>query len=66
MAIRLTNKLNIEPFNCFIQLSNASKNIEVCEKLREELAPKKVNLSDEPRIAGALGACPTLLDTIDG
>jgi hypothetical protein len=32
----------------------------VCEKLREELAPKKVNLTDEPQIAGALGACPTL------
>ena len=32
------------------------KNIGVCEKLREELAPKKVNLPDEPQIAGALGA----------
>ncbi len=32
------------------------KNIGVCEKLMEELAPKKVNLPDEPQIAGALGA----------
>ncbi len=32
------------------------KNIGICEKLREELAPKKVNLPDEPQIAGALGA----------
>jgi len=32
------------------------KNIGVCEKLREELAPKKVNLPDEPQIAGALSA----------
>ncbi len=31
------------------------KNIGVCEKLREELAPKKVNLPDEPQIAGVLG-----------
>ncbi len=28
----------------------------VCEKLMEELAPKKVNLPDELQIAGALGA----------
>ena len=35
------------------------KNIGVCEKLREELAPKKVNLPDEPQIAGALGAAIT-------
>ncbi len=28
----------------------------VCEKLREELALKKVNLPGEPQIAGALGA----------
>lgn len=32
------------------------KNTGVCEKLRQELAPKKVNLPDEPQIAGALGA----------
>ncbi len=32
------------------------KSIGVCEKLREVLAPKKVNLPDEPQIAGALGA----------
>jgi activator of 2-hydroxyglutaryl-CoA dehydratase len=32
------------------------KNIVVCEKLREELAPKKVNLTDVSQIAGALGA----------
>jgi len=36
------------------------KNIGVCEKLREKLVPKKVNLPDEPKIAGVLGACPTL------
>ncbi len=36
------------------------KNIGVCEKLREELAPKKVNLPDEPQIVEALGAFPTL------
>jgi len=34
------------------------KNIGVCEKLREELAPNKVNLPDEPQIAGALGRLP--------
>jgi activator of 2-hydroxyglutaryl-CoA dehydratase len=32
------------------------KNIGVYEKLRDELAPKEVNLPDEPQIAGALGA----------
>ncbi len=32
------------------------KNIGVCENLREELTPKKVNLPDKPQIAGALGA----------
>jgi hypothetical protein len=32
------------------------KNIGVCEKLREELAPNKVNLPDEPQIAGVLEA----------
>ena len=32
------------------------KNTGVCEKLRQELAPKRVNLPDEPQIAGALGA----------
>jgi len=32
----------------------------VCEKRRDELAPKKVNLPDEPLIEVALGACPTL------
>jgi hypothetical protein len=37
------------------------KNIGVYEKLREELAPKKVNLPEEPQMAGALVACPTLL-----
>ena len=31
------------------------KNIGVCEKLRQELSPKKVNLPDEPQIAGTLG-----------
>ena len=31
------------------------KNLGVCEKRREELAPKKANLPDEPQIAGALG-----------
>ncbi len=32
------------------------KNAGVCEKLRQELSPKKINLPDEPQIAGALGA----------
>ncbi|MFQ5957401.1 MAG: acyl-CoA dehydratase activase [Candidatus Brocadiales bacterium] len=32
------------------------KNVGVCEKLRHELSPKRVNLPDEPQIAGALGA----------
>ncbi|MFQ5862880.1 MAG: acyl-CoA dehydratase activase [Candidatus Brocadiales bacterium] len=32
------------------------KNVGVCEKLRQELLPKRVNLPDEPQIAGALGA----------
>jgi hypothetical protein len=32
------------------------ENLGVCEKLREELGPKKVNLPDEPQIAGALRA----------
>ncbi len=32
------------------------KNAGVCEKLREELSPKSVNLPDEPQIVGALGA----------
>lgn len=32
------------------------KNIGVCEKLMEELYPRKVNLPEEPQIAGALGA----------
>jgi hypothetical protein len=36
------------------------KNIGVCEKLREELAPKKINLPDEPQTAETFGACPTL------
>ncbi len=31
------------------------KNIGVCEKLREELVPKKVNLPNEPHIARAIG-----------
>lgn len=32
------------------------KNAGVCEKLKQELSPKRVNLPDEPQIAGALGA----------
>lgn len=32
------------------------KNIGVCQKLTEELYPRKVNLPEEPQIAGALGA----------
>ncbi len=32
------------------------KNIGVCKNLKEELTPKKINLPDEPQIAGALGA----------
>ncbi len=31
-------------------------NIGICENLKEKLTPKKVNLPDEPQIAGALGA----------
>jgi hypothetical protein len=34
------------------------ENLGVCEKLREELAPKKVSLPDKPQIAGALGGLP--------
>ncbi|MBZ0109029.1 MAG: hypothetical protein K8F52_10200 [Candidatus Scalindua rubra] len=47
-AIRLTNKPNNEPISLFIQLADSSKNIGICEKRREGLAPKKVNLPDEP------------------
>lgn len=32
------------------------KNTGVCEKLRQELSSKRVNLPDEPQIAGAVGA----------
>ncbi len=32
------------------------KNTGVCEKLRQELLPKRSNLPDEPQIVGALGA----------
>jgi activator of 2-hydroxyglutaryl-CoA dehydratase len=39
--------------------SGVMKNTGICEKLREEFMPKKVNLPDEPQIAGALGACQT-------
>ncbi|MFN3467210.1 MAG: BadF/BadG/BcrA/BcrD ATPase family protein, partial [Candidatus Brocadiales bacterium] len=32
------------------------KNVGVVEKLQQELAPRKVNLPEEPQIAGAIGA----------
>ncbi len=49
------DEVNISPEE-IILTGSVMKNIGVCEKLREELAPKKVNLPDEPQIAGALGA----------
>ncbi len=49
------DEVNISPVE-IILTGGVMKNIGVCEKLREELAPKKVNLPDEPQIAGALGA----------
>ena len=37
---------------------SSMKNLEVCEKQREELSPKEVNLPEEPQRAGALWGLP--------
>ena len=53
------DEVNISPVE-IILTGSVMKNIGICEKLRQELTPKKINRPDEPQIAGALGACQTL------
>ncbi len=49
------DEVNISPVE-IILTGNVMENTGICEKLREEFMPKKVNLPDEHQIAGAVGA----------